>query len=463
MGLERTYAKSNYNLRPRNGVVRSGTHSRRKQVYGKCSDSGIGSTGTRVSGFHDKKKKKKKKEICNEGIYQNGTHELNGKLGHESCSETKNGKERNGDDVSLGFDIESQDADYSYLPGLNDELALFCLAKASRREYGKLFSINKRYFTLSQSGDLYKMRRKMRIYEQWVFMLASGQFEWRAFDPKSGSWRALPPVPSDSCFAASDKESLCAGTHVLVLGREIEGLVIWRYELVTNKWFKGPSMITPRCLFASASCADFAFVAGGIGPNGEILKSAEKYDPDKQTWEPLPDMRRTRKLCSGCFMNNRFYVIGGTGEAGNLTCGEFYDLERKKWELIEDMIPVSNSSSFSQAPPLVAVVNNELYSLEASTNQLKFYIKQTNKWKVLGQVPLRADCTSGWGVAFKSLGDQLLMIGGVKDPHQHTNGYGISIYSSYPEPNKPEANWHFVTRVGGSVGPFVFNCAIMST
>ncbi|GLJ40608.1 hypothetical protein SUGI_0838170 [Cryptomeria japonica] len=433
MGLERTNAKGNYNLRPRK----------------------------RVSGLQEKKEKKK--IICNGGICQNDIHEDNGKLEHKTCSETQNGKERGGDDRSSGFDIESQDADYSYLPGLNDELALLCLVKASRREYGKLFLINKRYKALSESGDLYKIRRKMGIYEQWVFMLASGQFEWRAFDPKSGSWRALPPVPCDSCFAASDKESLCAGTHVLVFGREIEGQVIWRYELVTNKWFKGPSMITPRCLFASASCADFAFVAGGIGPNREILKSAEKYDPDKQVWEPLPDMHRARKLCSGCFMDNRFYVIGGTGEVGNLNCGEFYDFERKKWELISDMIPVSNSSSISQAPPLVAVVNNELYSLEASTNQLKFYIKQTNKWKALGQVPLRADCTSGWGVAFKSLGDQLLMIGGVKDPHQHTNGYGISIYSSYPEPNKPEANWHFVTRVGGSVGPFVFNCAIMST
>ena len=103
-------------------------------------------------------------------------------------------------------------------------------------------------------------------------MLASGQYEWCAFDPLSGKWRRLPNIPSNTCFAASDKGYLCAGTHLLVLGQYIEGLVIWRYDLVTNEWYKGPSMLTPRCLYSSANCADFAFVAGGINATCDILK-----------------------------------------------------------------------------------------------------------------------------------------------------------------------------------------------
>jgi len=139
-------------------------------------------------------------------------------------------------------------------------------------------------------------------------------------------------------------------------------------------------------------------------------------------------------------------------EDGDLTCGECYDIETKTWELIPDMIP----QSITQAPPLVAVANNELYALEASTNQLKVYLKKSNKWKVLGEVPVRADCNSGWGVAFKSLGNELLVIGrGIDSYH--------SIYTSHPDPNEQRVDWHFVTKVGGSSGSFVFNCAVMST
>lgn len=427
------------------------TKDSRKQPSGQCSQSPITSIASQPTAIVSVKKNKT--QNCLNGLHQNGDRGTRGNWFDRQDSfdavEEKNGIEEEGSETRC---CEPQDADYYFIPGLNDELALLCLAWTSRAEYDKLFSINKRYLTLSQSGELYRIRRENRIYEQWVYMLTSDQFKWRSFDPKLGRWRRLPTLPSDSCFSASDKESLCAGTDFLVLGREIAGLVIWRYDLVTNKWYRGPSMITPRCLFASASCADFAFVAGGISSNREILKCAEKYDPVKKKWDPLPDMHRRRKLCSGCFADNRFYVIGGTEEAGDLTCGEYYDLERKTWELIPDMIP----RSITQAPPLVAVVKDELYALEASTNQLKVYLKESNKWRVLGEVPVRADCNSGWGVAFKSLGDKLLVIGRGMDSYQ-------SIYTSHPDPNGQEVDWHFATKVGGSSGSFVFNCAIMST
>lgn len=429
----------------------------RKQPSGQCSQSPITSIASQPTAIVSVKKNKT--QNCLNGLHQNGNRGSRGnwfdRQDSSDAVEEKNGIE---DEGSVARCFEPQDADYYYIPGLNDELALLCLAMTSRAEYGKLFSINKRYLTLSQSGELYKIRKEIGIYEQWVYMLTSDQFKWRTFDPKLGRWRRLPTLPSDSCFSASDKESLCAGTDFLVSGQEIAGFVIWRYDLVTNKWYRGPSMITPRCLFASASCVDFAYVAGGIRDR-EILKCAEMYDPVKKKWDPLPDMHKPRKLCSGCVMDNRFYVIGGrtAGDAEDaedvgLTCGEYYDFERETWELIPDMMP----RSITQAPPLVAVVNDELYALEVSTNQLKVYLKKSNKWRVLGEVPVRANCNSGWGVAFKSLGDKLLVIGRGMDSYQ-------SIYTLHPDPNRQEVDWHFVSKVGGSSGSFVFNCAIMST
>lgn len=266
-------------------------------------------------------------------------------------------------------------------------------------------------------------------------------------------------IPSDYSFEYGDKESFCAGTHLFVSGKEFEGAVVWRYELATNQWFKGPSMITPRCLFASATCDNLAFIAGGfMTDTREVLNSAEKYNPDTKSWEALPRMKRRRKFCSGCYMDNKFYVLGGQDEHKNeLTSGEFYDPETKTWKLVPEMlrdIPLS----VSQSPPLIAVANNELYSLDASSNEVKVYVKGSNRWKKLGGVPVRADAQGGWGVAFKSLGKELLVIGATSVSHAVT----MTIYTCCPHPNVDKLQWTQLECANSTrLNHFVRNCAVM--
>ncbi|KAI3457841.1 hypothetical protein Pfo_014504 [Paulownia fortunei] len=353
---------------------------------------------------------------------------------------------------------EPQDADYSCISSLSYELESLIFARFPRSEYWKLCSVNKRCLTLSKSGELYKIRREIGFKEPSVFMSATGQSTWWEFDREFKSRRKLPVLPSDHCFVNGDKESLCAGTHLLVSGKEIDGLVVWRYELAKNKWYKGPSMITPRCLFASATCGSCAYVAGGMaaGLNPEVYDTAEKYNPDSGSWEPLPRMKRRRKLCAGCYMDNKFYVIGGRNGDGELTCGEFFDETKNRWELIPDMLkddPVQSSHS----PPLLAIVNNELYSLEASSNQLKMYLKKTNTWKQLGTVPVRADCHKGWGVAFKSLGNELLVIGA----SSASCANHMAIFTCCPDSDSSELMWRPLDSGRNCLSLFILNCCVM--
>ncbi|XP_068664499.1 F-box/kelch-repeat protein At3g27150 [Aristolochia californica] len=360
----------------------------------------------------------------------------------------------------LDGDRRPQDADYSYIPSLNDELALLILARVPRSEYAKLSAVNKRYLDLLRSQYLYEIRREIGIGEPLVFMLADGEPIWRALDPRQGSCRQLPVLPSDPCFMSGDKESFCAGADLLVSGREIDGLVIWRYELDADTWFKGPPMISPRCLFASASSGSVAYVAGGFGVGHVrgILDTAERYDSKNKSWNPLPKMKKARKLCSGCFMDNKFYALGGKGEDGALVCGEFYDVEKRTWELIPDMMKDTSSTS---SPPLIAVVNNELYSLDAASNKVKIYLKKTNSWKDMGEVPVRADRSKGWGVAFKSLGSELLVIGGASTS---VLGHGIlTICMCQPDPDGSSLNWRFLESKHNHLSSFVFNCSVMVT
>ncbi|CAL5191594.1 unnamed protein product [Lathyrus oleraceus] len=353
-----------------------------------------------------------------------------------------------------------QDADYNL--SLSDELETSILARFPRSQHWKLCFLNKRFLSLMRSGEIYKIRKELGLKEPSVFMLASGESNWWGMDWPFISSRKLPRIQSDYSFEFGDKESFCAGSQLLVSGKEIEGAVIWRYDSETNEWFKGPFMINPRCLFASASSGNYAFVAGGLETNtySEILDTAEKYDSKTKIWKPLPKMNQKRKFCSGCFMDKRFYVIGGQDEnTKDLTCGEFFDEKTGTWNLIPDMLkdfPVSVSQS--QSPPLIAVVNNELYTLDASSNELKVYVKRINKWKKLGVVPVRADEQGGWGIAFKSLGDELLVIGA---PSVSNNERALAIYTCCPDPDGDKLNWKQIECGSVQLNHFIRNCAVM--
>ncbi|KAK6256284.1 hypothetical protein SCA6_017589 [Theobroma cacao] len=354
--------------------------------------------------------------------------------------------------------VEPQDADYSYVPQLSDELEVLILARFPMSEYWKLYLLNKNFLHLLRSGELFKIRREIGFKESSIFMAPSGGKCWWAFDRLFKSCRKLPELPSsDGCLISGDRESLCAGSHLIVSGRETEGPVVWRFELETSKWFKGPSMIDPRCLFASATCGTFAFVAGGIGKNTKTLNSAEKYNPETKLWELLPRMRQKRNLCSGCFMDNRFYVIGGRdGQKNELTCGEAYDQDKNAWELIPDMLKDTTIAT-GLSPPLVAVVNNELYGLETSSNELRVYLKSSNTWKKLGPVPVRADLHRGWGVAFKSLGNELLVIGFSSSG----SSQAMTIYTCSPQPDTEELQWRCIEGCRDRLNFFLLNCTVM--
>ncbi|KAM0034346.1 putative kelch-type beta propeller [Helianthus debilis subsp. tardiflorus] len=254
----------------------------------------------------------------------------------------------------------------SLINHLGRDLSINCLLHSSRSDYGSIASLNRTLRSLIRGGELYRLRRLMGIVEHWVYF-SCNLFEWEAFDPIRRMWMRLPTMDCNECFTCSDKESLAVGTELLVFGKEIDTHVVYKYNILTNSWSPGSKTHTPRYLFGSAILGVLAIVAGGCGPSGNILSSAELYNSETGTWVTLPDMHKPRKICSGVFMESKFYVIGGIGEESNneLTCGEVYDLETGSWTEIQNMFPAltggQDAPATAKAPPLLAVVKNELY------------------------------------------------------------------------------------------------------
>ncbi|OMO57074.1 Kelch repeat type 1 [Corchorus olitorius] len=344
---------------------------------------------------------------------------------------------------------------------LGRDISINCLLCCSRSDYGSIASLNKGFHSLIQSGELYRLRREMGIAEHWVYFSCS-LMEWEAFDPIRQRWMHLPRMTSNECFMCSDKESLAVGTELLVFGKEITSHVIYRYSILTNTWSSGMKMNTPRCLFGSASLGEIAILAGGCDPRGNILSSAELYNSETGMWETIPSMNKARKMCSGVFMDDNFYVIGGiaVGNSKQLSCGEVFDLKTKTWREIPDMFPARNGGAgateapaAAEAPPLVAVVNNELYAADYAQKEVRKYDKERNLWVTLGHLPERAVSMNGWGLAFRACGDRLIVIGGPR-----ALGEGMIEVNSWV-PNEGPPQWKLLARKPS--GSFVYNCAVM--
>lgn len=357
--------------------------------------------------------------------------------------------------------VENQSDSCSLINQLGRDLSISCLLHCSRSDYGVIASLSKSFQSLVRSGQLYKLRREAGIVERWVYF-SCNLLEWEAYDPIRCRWLHLPRMTSNECFMWSDKESLAVGTDLLVFGMEIMAHVIYRYSILTNTWTSGMKMNTPRCLFGSASLGEIAILAGGCDPRGNILNSAELYNSETGTWVAIPNMNKARKMCSGVFMDGKFYVIGGigTGNSKMLTCGEAYDLKTRMWHEVPDMLPARNGGAgmtetpaAAEAPPLVAVVNNELYAAVYAQNEVRKYDKQNNLWITLGRLPEQVVSMNGWGLAFRACGDRLIVVGGPRD----LGGGMIELNSWAPSEGPPQ--WDLLARKPS--GSFVYNCAVM--
>jgi hypothetical protein len=188
--------------------------------------------------------------------------------------------------------------------------------------------------------------------------------------------------------------------------------------------------------------------------NWSCKQIASSY-PIVGRWEVLPDMIMERKECSGFIMEGCFCVIGGIDEKDMaLTSGEFYDPRIGAWTLVPNQWPgFSQWATEHPAPPLVAVMANQLYALDASNNHLKKYDKATNLWVSLDVVPHRSPQSSGWGLGFKAVGQELWVIGG-RNPHG-----GPRIDACTIDTATGSISWRGVAFTWGS--GFCYNCAVI--
>lgn len=156
------------------------------------------------------------------------------------------------------------------------------------------------------------------------------------FDFETRTWRRAPnmPLPTEHTAGAA-----VDGELYVVSGRpsyiEETNRFVQRYRPGTQRWDRVADLSSGRGGLAAVAACDRLVAFGGEdprrGPPGTVPE-VERYDPARDAWDRLPDMRTPRHGLGGAAIGRRIYALEGgdvtslsvtnTAEALDLSCAQ---------------------------------------------------------------------------------------------------------------------------------------------
>jgi len=150
------------------------------------------------------------------------------------------------------------------------------------------------------------------------------------YDPSSDSWSFGSSIP--------DSNGVCSGTlkdKIHVIGGPDGILNI--YDPSTDNWTKGSS--TNNLLSSNVFCAISDNKLYLMNQEDEDNNKFEFYDPTNDTWQNLSPPLFPRINSTIAALNEKIYLIGGTGSSGPDNLVQIYDIATDTWVLSEHSLP----------------------------------------------------------------------------------------------------------------------------
>ena len=138
------------------------------------------------------------------------------------------------------------------------------------------------------------------------------------FNPDSGSWPELPPLPGMNCGLSVHCGLVGVGLELVVVGgydpqtwESLNSVIVYNVVLATWRRYADIPGVR-RSFFGCATDSDRTVVlAGGHDDEKNALRFAVAYDVAKDEWLQVPDMAMERDECKVMFQRGKFHVIGG--------------------------------------------------------------------------------------------------------------------------------------------------------
>lgn len=297
------------------------------------------------------------------------------------------------------------------IEGLPDAVVLRCLARVPFHLHPKLELVSRSWREAIRSTELFNARKEVNATEEFICVCAFDPDNlWQLYDPLHDLWLTLPVLPSNLRHLAHFGAVSTAG-KLFVLGGSSDAVdpltgdqdgcfatdEVWSYDPVTRQWALCSSMLVPRAMFACCVLDGKIIVAGGFTSCRKSISKAEIYDPEKDTWVPIPDLHHTHNsACTGLVIEGRVHVLHK-----GLSTVQVLENVKQGW--------IVHDYSWLQGP--MAVVKGKLYIM--SHGQIYRQERDSNKLIVsASEFRRRID------YAMIGLGDDIYIIGGVIGPDQ---------------------------------------------
>ncbi|KAK6922397.1 F-box domain [Dillenia turbinata] len=325
--------------------------------------------------------------------------------------------------------LKATDDPYSpLLPGLPDDVAKYCLALVPRSYFPAMGGVCKKWRSFLQSKELITVRKQVGLLEERLYMLIMDKDDqgshWEVFDRFGHKLQLLPQMPGPlrtgfGVVVLNGKLLVMAGYSMLE-GTGIASSDVYQYDSCLNRWSKLASMNVARYEFACVEVNGVVYAVGGYGMDGEILSSAEVYNPDTNKWTPIESLRRPRCGCFACGFEGKLYVMGGRSSfrIGNSRFVDVYSPDKHSWcEMKNGRVMVTSH----------AVLEKELFCLEwKNERKLAVFNSVDNTWKMVS-VPVTGSSSIGFRLGI--LDGKLLLFSLEEEP-----GYHTLLYDPYAAP-----------------------------
>ena len=154
---------------------------------------------------------------------------------------------------------------------------------------------------------------------------------FEAFDPTTGSWITLAPLPE-----ARHHAGLTAiGDLLYLTGGNAEGFAgranLWIYDPQADKWSAGPQMPDRRSAHAAVEVDGRLYLVGGVIPSQTLRAPTWRYDPASRSWtDSLAPLPTYREHLAAVTAEGTIIAVGGRSGA-NLAAMERFDPATDTW------------------------------------------------------------------------------------------------------------------------------------
>ncbi|KAI6686683.1 hypothetical protein NL676_032596 [Syzygium grande] len=339
--------------------------------------------------------------------------------------------------------------DSPIIPGLPDDVAKTCLALVPRREFPSMGLVCKKWRSFLGSKEFQLARKLGGTLEEWIFILTTDgrkkESHWEAIDSFGNKQWRLPSMPgplkSGFGLAVVDGKLLIVGGYSVTGGSGTVSAEVYQYDSRLNSWSKLRNMNEARCNFACAEVNGMVYAVGGYGAEGNIIGSAEAYDPNTGKWTLIESLRLPRRGCFACGFEGKLYVMGGRSSftIGSARSVCVYDPEKHMWRELKNGCVMVTAH---------AVLGMRLFCMEwKSQKKLSVFDPEGNSWNMVSLPPRRSS-----EAAFRlgTLNRKLLLFSAKEVAGYHTLSY---------DPNAtPGSEWQ-VSKINPS-GPCLYSVTI---